>query len=371
MSRTHVTAYLQALAAAVLFGLSAPLAKLLLGEIAPVPLAALLYLGCGLALLGYAAVGRLSGLRTGREAHVTPHDLPWIAGAALAGGVAAPIILLISLRHTSAATASLLLNFEGVATTLVAGLLWAEAIGRRVWAAVAAITLASIVLSWSVGGEWALSAGALGVLAAGTLWGLDNNLMRQVSGKDPVVLAAIKGLAAATISFSIAAATGQALPAAGAALLALLVGSLSYGLSMTLFIGAMRHLGAARTSALYGTAPFAGALLSLLVFPGSAGLMLLLAAPLMILGTVLLLGEQHGHAHQHAGLEHAHAHRHDDEHHDHADDHGLLTEAEAHAHAHVHVTPAHTHDHAPDIHHRHAHLARPSATPNEAGYNRE
>ena len=183
MTRTYFTAYLQALAAAILFGLSAPLAKLLLGEIAPVPLAALLYLGCGLALLSYAAVGRLSGLRTGREAHVTSHDLPWIAGATLAGGVAAPIILLMSLRHTPAATASLLLNFEGVATTLLAGMLWAEAIGRRVWVAVAIITLASIVLSWSVGGEWALSPGALGILAACMLWGLDNNFMRQVSDR--------------------------------------------------------------------------------------------------------------------------------------------------------------------------------------------
>lgn len=355
LSRTHFTAYLQALAAALLFGLSAPLAKLLLGDVAPVPLAALLYLGCGLALAAYAAVGRVSGLRIGREARITPHDLPWIAGATLAGGVAAPIILLISLRFTPAATASLLLNFEAVATTLLAGLLWAEALGRRVWAAVAIITLASIVLSWGGAGLWGVSAGAVGILAACALWGLDNNLMRQVSGKDPVLLAAIKGLAAATISFGIAAVARQALPTAGPALLALLVGGLSYGLSMTLFITAMRHLGAARTSALYGTAPFTGALLSLLIFPGSASLTLLLAAPLMILGTVLLLGEQHGHEHRHDPLEHAHAHRHDDGHHDHGETHDLDAGVTSHAHPHLHPETAHTHGHAPDLHHRHGH----------------
>lgn len=355
MQRSHVSPMLQALLAAVLFGASAPVAKLLLGEVEPVFLAAFLYLGSGLGVLFYKFLfgRRRSGARDD-EARIQGADFGWLAGAVIAGGVAAPILLLFSLRGTAAATASLLLNFESVATTVIAALVFNEAIGRRAVWAILCVTLASIVLSWDSSGQWGISWGAFGVLGACVLWGIDNNLTRNISAKDPLAIVLVKGLGAGTFSFFLAVLLGNELPGMGIVIGALILGSLSYGLSIILFVRAMRSLGAARTSALFGTAPLAGVLLSLILFRETPGLPFVIALPVMVLAALLLLSEQHNHPHIHRAITHEHRHRHDDGHHLH-DHPGMASRSLAHSHIHAHELLEHEHAHLPDIHHRHTH----------------
>jgi len=352
MKSNHLVPTLQALAAALLFGASAPLAKLLLGEVEPIPLAAFLYLGSGFGVLGVRLARRLRK-QTSSEARVTRSDLGWLAGAILAGGVAAPIVLLFSLRATPAATASLLLNFEGVATTLIAFFAFREAMNRRAWLAVGLITVASILLSLNPDAEWGLSLGALGIAGACALWGIDNNCTRQISAKDPLVIVTIKGLAAGTFSLATALALGNRLPEWPAVAGALVLGSLSYGASIALFIFAMRGLGAARTSMLFSTGPVAGVILSIVLLGELPGWLFAVALPLMVVGTLLLVNEKHEHLHTHETLVHEHAHVHGDEHHAHTHEGGVTVERHSHVHSHAGLT--HSHNHMPDLHHRHGH----------------
>jgi drug/metabolite transporter (DMT)-like permease len=350
VKRAQLTPILQALTAAFLFGASAPLSKLLLGQVEPVMLAGLLYLGSAMGLLAVKFSQRFSQRFTGREAQIRRADWAWLAGGILAGGVAAPIILLFSLKITPASTASLLLNFEGVATTLIAALLFREATGRRAWGAVALITLSSALLSVNPLAGWGFSPGALGILAACAFWGIDNNLTRHISARDPLQIVTIKGWGAGLFSVVLALSLGNKFPAPGIILGALLLGSLSYGISIVLFIHALRGLGAARTSALFGTAPLAGILLSMVVFRELPGWIFLVALLLMAFGTLLLVSEQHDHQHAHKMIAHEHAHTHDDGHHDHAE-----ADAESHSHLHEHDDLDHDHQHMPDMHHRHGH----------------
>jgi drug/metabolite transporter (DMT)-like permease len=252
-----------ALLSAALFGASAPLAKLLLGDLEPVLLAALLYLGSGLALLIVKGYRRLRNPGSNIEASLGRSDLPWLAGAILAGGVAAPIVLLFGLRITPAATASLLLNFEALATTLIAALAFRRNRSPGWWA-ILTITVASILLTLQPTAGWGISLGAIGILAACVLWGIDNNLTTNISAKDPLTIVMTKGLVAGSFSLLIALIIGNDPPGWMIVIQALILGSLSYGLSITLFVYAMRGLGAARTSALFGTAPLAGIALSFL-----------------------------------------------------------------------------------------------------------
>ena len=345
---------IQALLAAFLFGASAPLAKLLLDEIEPVPLAAFLYLGSGIGLTIYRGLRRVSAQATDAEAQISKADLLWVIGALLAGGVAAPIVLMFSLRATPAATASLLLNFEGVATAIIAAWAFKEAIGRRVWWAVTLIMLASVILTWNSGGAWGISWGAVGVLGACVLWGLDNNLTRNVSAKDPLATVTIKGLGAGGFSLLLALVLHNPFPRWPTILAAMLLGSISYGLGIVLFILALRGLGAARTGALYGTAPFVGAILSFILFRDQVLPSFIVAFVIMSIGAALLLGEVHAHPHTHPSLQHTHRHRHDDGHHAHQHV-GEVALDTVHAHEHEHEIVEHIHPHAPDIHHRHEH----------------
>lgn len=335
---------LQALLAALFFGASAPVSKFLLGDISPVFLASFLYLGSGTGI----ALTKLTQ-RKGTEAGIQRADVKWLAGAIISGGILAPIVLMVSLQNTPASTASLLLNFEGVGTTLIALLFFKESISRRAWAAILVITLASIFLSTDLSSGFGLSLGALGVILACVLWGLDNNLTRNISGKDPLVIVASKGLVAGTFSFLLAWALGNPFPAAATILGTLVMGFVCYGLSTLLFIRSMRGLGAARTSALYGTAPLAGVLLSIVIFGEIPSVFFILAAILMVGGALLLINESHSHAHVHTAIVHEHSHNHADPMHTHDDSKGI------HSHEHEHPIEEHEHDHMPDIHHRHGH----------------
>jgi drug/metabolite transporter (DMT)-like permease len=335
---------IQALLAALFFGASAPISKLLLGEVPPVLMAAFLYLGSGTGISLIKLYQRLTSNQ--KEAGIKSPDVKWLTGAIVSGGILAPIILMISLKNTPASTASLLLNFEGVGTTLIALFFFRESISRRALAAIVAITLASIFLSTNFQSGFGFSLGALGILLACVLWGVDNNFTRNISAKDPLTIVTWKGLVAGSFSLLLGVGLGQRFPALPTILSILLLGFISYGLSTMLFIYSMRGLGAARTSALYGTAPLAGVLLSILIFKDPLTFLFGIAAVLMIAGALLLANDEHAHFHIHMPVVHEHIHTHEEFHfHEEAD----IT----HSHEHEHPRTEHEHGHMPDIHHRH------------------
>jgi drug/metabolite transporter (DMT)-like permease len=341
---------LQALLAAALFGVSAPLSKALLSEVAPIPMAALLYLGSGVG----SWLMMLFQARDA-EARLVRTDIPWLMGALLAGGVAAPIVLMFSLQVTPAATAALLLNFEGIATALIAALVFRESVGRQTWQSVILIFASSVLLSLELQDEWGFSVGALGILGACILWGIDNTFTRNISGKNPLTIVMTKGLGAGTVSLVLALITRQPLPGVVPFLGALLLGALSYGVGITIYIHALRGLGAARTGALYSTAPFIGMGFSFAIFREAPDLRFVVAFVVMVVGTWLLVAEKHEHRHEHPAMAHEHRHRHDDGHHSHLHTIGTASGDGYHSHTHQHETQDHQHAHTPDIHHRHRH----------------
>lgn len=342
--KTNLSYILQALAAALFFGASAPIAKLLLGDVPPVLMAAFLYLGSGTGITLIKLYQRAT--RNQKEAGIRRPDAGWLAGAIVSGGILAPIILMISLKNTPASTASLLLNFEGVGTTLIALLFFRESISRRALSAILIITLASIFLSTDFSSGFGLSLGALGVILACVLWGVDNNFTRNIAAKDPLTIVAWKGLIAGSFSLLLGLGLGQQLPEFRLILRILMLGFISYGLSTMLFIYSMRGLGAARTSALYGTAPLAGVLLSIVIFKDPVTILFVLAALLMMVGAYWLANEEHAHFHIHMPVVHEHRHSHDEF-------HGHDGHNEVHSHEHEHPHTKHEHGHMPDIHHRH------------------
>jgi drug/metabolite transporter (DMT)-like permease len=346
---------LLAIAAAILYGASAPISKSLLGSIDPLPLAAFLYIGSGLGSWLLLAIRNRHQQNHIVEERLSKPDIPWLIGAIFAGGVAAPILLLLGLDQAPASTASLLLNFETVATALLAYLLFREAVGKRIFFAVGLITFASILLTWN-DGAWGFSLGSLAIVAACFLWGLDNNLTRNISGKDPLMIVGIKGICAGGFSLILTLALKIPIPTVSTSLTALLVGAICYGLSIQLFILALRGLGSARSGALFGTAPFAGAILSLVFFNEIPPSFFWIAFPIMGAGAWLMLSEEHGHEHTHANFEHAHSHHHQEEHHlhNHSGETGKLHGN--HSHLHRHANLKHCHAHSPDLHHRHDHL---------------
>ncbi len=342
------TAIGYALAAAALFGVSTPLAKQLLDGVAPVALAGLLYAGswAGLSLWLWLRPSRPGGPL------VEPGGWPWLASAILCGGVVAPVCLMLGLARTPATTASLLLNLEGVFTTALAWFLFREHFDRRIAFGMALILGGSVLLSWT-GGTLTLPVGSLLIALACAAWGLDNNLTQKVSHADAVRLAALKGLVSAIVNLSLAAWLGQHWPDAPVVAGALIVGFAGYGLSLALFVVALRHLGTARTGAYFSTAPFIGALVSVTWLGEAMSGLLLPATALMACGVYLHLTERHVHAHHHDAMAHSHRHTHD-VHHRHTHPPGT-DEREPHAHWHEHEPLTHAHTHYPDVHHRHDH----------------
>lgn len=341
-----------ALAAAALFGASTPLAKLLVGQMPPVLLAGLLYLGsgAGLALLW---VVRSRVLGTSSEASLRAADVPWLAGAIVSGGVIGPVLLMIGLSLTPGSTSSLLLNMEGVFTAALAWIVFRENYDSRVMLGMAAIVLGGVVLSWGGAMELHGWLGPVAVAGACLAWAVDNNLTRKVSGGDPVQVACLKGGLAGATNLLIALSLGARLPAPLTVAAAGAVGFLGYGLSLACFVLSLRHLGTARTGAYFSTAPFIGAILSLVLLRDTITLPLLAAAALMGLGVWLHLTERHVHDHIHDEIDHNHRHDHD-EHHEHEHPGGLAA-VESHAHRHRHAPVRHAHPHYPDLHHDHVH----------------
>lgn len=335
-----------ALGAAALFGASTPAAKLLLRDLSPLMLSALLYLGAAIALSAY----RLLAFES-REAQITRRDLPSIGGIIFFGGMLGPILMFFGLQRLSALTGSLLLNLEGPFTALIAVGLLREHLGRREMFAAATIMLGGMLVSFQpghIGGNWI---GAVEIAGACLSWSIDNNLTQRVSLRDPVSVARIKTLAAGCCVLVIALWENRSFPAATSLIYAGTVGALCYGFSIVLAVKALRALGAVREAAHFATAPFVGALLSIVVFRELPNLFELAGAVLMMAGVMVLLRERHGHRHAHGALFHEHLHVHD-EHHQHYHDGPV---PEPHSHAHNHLPLTHDHVHVSDSHHRHEH----------------
>ncbi|HYD63167.1 MAG TPA: DMT family transporter [Noviherbaspirillum sp.] len=346
-----------ALLAAVLFGASTPFAKLLTGETPPVLLAGLLYAGSGLGLSAWLLLRRLARSTPSESGSITAGDLPWLAGAILSGGIIGPVLLMAGLSIVPASSASLLLNMEGVLTALLAWFVFREQFDRRIFIGMLLIIAGGVLLSWDGGSpspDSSLSWGALGIVAACLCWAIDNNLTRKVSASDAVQIAALKGLVSGLVNLVFAfvwlelplpdplriAATGA-------------VGFAGYGLSLVLFVLALRHLGTARTGAYFSAAPFVGAAISLVMLGEQPDGVFWVAAAMMAVGIWLHLTESHGHEHTHEHMFHAHPHFHD-AHHQHAHDFPWDGK-EPHTHPHEHAPLTHSHPHFPDIHHRHKH----------------
>ncbi len=367
-----------ALASALLFGASTPLAKQLLDQVPPLLLGGLLYLGAGLGLLLY----RLLRDRGWRHPGLHGHDWGWLGAAIAIGGVIGTATLMFGLQLSSAASASLLLNLEAVFTALLAWLVFREHASRRVVTGMLAIVAGGLLLAWPTDpaatatsaataaltgtgaallapSAWAAASaawlGPLLVALACLCWAIDNNLTRKVAAADAVFIAGSRGLVAGLVSSGAALALGAAWPATGPALAAMLVGLLGYGVSLVLFVLALRGLGTARASAYFATAPFIGVALSLLLLGEATTWLFWLAGLLMAVGVWLHLGERHAHLHQHEAQEHEHWHAHD-AHHAHTHEAGTGPEILlGHRHWHRHEPLTHRHPHYPDAHHQHRH----------------
>jgi drug/metabolite transporter (DMT)-like permease len=342
---------LAALGAALLFGSGTPLSKKLLASVDPWLLAGLLYLGSGLGLSLYRALRRQAPV-----AKLSRAEWPWFAGAIAAGGILAPVLLMFGLRAIPASNAALLLNSEAVFTALLAWFAFRENFDRRIAAGMAAILVGAAELSWPQEVRLASLWPALAILGACFAWGVDNNLTRKVSLADATWIAAVKGLIAGSVNLTLAFTVARGSlpwPPLPSVVGALLVGSLTYGVSLSLFVLALRHLGTARTAAYFSIAPFFGALLALILLGEPLTTSLLIAGALMAVGVWLHLTERHVHEHHHEALEHEHEHVHDAHHqHSHAEP---VSPDTKHTHRHRHTPMTHTHAHFPDAHHRHDH----------------
>ncbi|MEM5389282.1 DMT family transporter [Paraburkholderia phymatum] len=354
---TRHSAAFTAILAAVLFGATTPFAKALLGALSPFMVAGLFYLGSGVGLAIAILFRRLQRGHSQSVGHPEAHpmplaEVPWLIGAIAAGGMAGPALLMFGLNATPAATTSLLLNLEGVFTALIAWVVFRENVDAQVFTGMVAIVAGGVLLSWQPG-EGGPGAGALLVAGACLCWAIDNNLTRKVSNNDAMIIACIKGLVAGSVNTGIALLSGAAVPGAGLIVASMTAGFAGYGVSLVLFVIALRHLGSARTGAYFSVAPLFGVAISFSLWPERPPLFFWIAAALMALGIWLHLRERHVHEHTHDILEHNHRHRHD-EHHQHAHDFDW-DGSEPHTHPHRHARITHTHAHFPDIHHRHQH----------------
>ena len=302
-----------ALGAALLFGISTPFAKLLLGEASPWLLAGLLYLGSGIGLWVLRTLWRRP------RTLIALGERVWLITAIVMGGAVAPVLLLWGLARMPASGAALLLNAESVFTALIAWFVFRENFDRRIALGMLAIVAGALVLSWPGDARFNTALPALAVLGACLAWALDNNLTRRVSLADPTFIAMAKGLVAGSVNLALAVAIGTQIPAAGVVLASLALGFVSYGVSLTLFVTALRDLGTARSGAYFATAPFAGALIAIVLLGEPLSAPFFAAAGLMALGVWLHLTEHHSHLHTHEPIEHTHEHVHD-AHHEHAHD---------------------------------------------------
>lgn len=348
---TFLSGYSLAIAAALLFGISTPLAKLLLRQAQPWMLAGLLYLGSGLGLAAYYYINKIMHKANPEGAALRGSDWIWLSGPILFGGIAAPVLLMQGLLNCSASLSALLLNLEGVLTILIAWFVFKEHIDRRTGLGMILIIVGCTSLSLGSGGGHTSGWGVLAIVGACLCWALDNNLTRMIAASDPVFISMVKGCVAGSVNIVIAISLGGKFPAFSLVLAVALIGLICYGISLIAFILALRQVGTARTAALFSIAPFFGAMIAITFFGEPATPRLLLAAFSMGIGVLLLLTESHRYSHHHEWLVHEHRHTHDEQHrheHDHA---AKIVEPHCHLHEHEPLALAHY----PELHHRHSH----------------
>lgn len=343
-TKNIATAY--AILAAALYAINIPFSKLLLKQVEPTMMAAFLYLGAGVGLFIYGLLTKSKE----KAAPLTKKELPYTIGMIVLD-IAAPILLMFGLRLTSSANASLLNNFEIVATSLIAFFVFKEALSKRLTIAIILVTLASITLSFEGEGSFQFNSGSLLVLGAACCWGLENNCTRMLSSKSSVQITTLKGIFSGLGSLVIALCIGENIPGVVWILAAMVLGFVAYGLSINFYIKAQKDLGAAKTSAYYSIAPFLGVSFSFLLFAEKPGIQFFAGLAIMVIATVLMVKDtislQHDHEHEHF---HTHEHSHDGVTHSHEHSH-------VHSHNHIHGEDesAHSHDHGNDIPHIHDH----------------
>ena len=339
-----------AIFSAALFGVSPVLCKMVMGEMSPAFLAGLLYLGSGIALQILLFVQRRNSFRELKR--VSPRNRLKLSGAVLSGGVIAPLFLAYGIKYGDASQVTLLLNLETVATTFIAWLIFREYIGPRVWSGKILILIAASIIVFKPEDVISFSTSGILVVLACIFWGLDNNLTREVVELSSTALACIKGFVAGFFNILLAlfffsgSATG--LQVAGT----MTIGALSYGLSLVLFVDALRKIGSARTVTFFSIGPFIGTLLSVVMLGESPSTHFWVSASLMLAGILILCSEKHRHMHTHEAVTHQHNHT-QDEHHRHP--HDYMNSSIPHDHLHSHESLTHIHGHWPDIHHRHPH----------------
>lgn len=345
-----------ALSSALLFGAITPLSKVLLCEIHPLLLAGLFYLGSGLGLTVFCIIRAYRTKSNKKELSFARVDLCWLAGAIVTGGMLAPVLLLFALQSAQASTTSLFLNLESIFTALVAWFVFKENFDKKLVLGMFSIFAGGVLLSLDSSGKM-LGLSSLLISLACLAWAIDNNCTSMISANDAVVIACCKGLCAGIVNTILALIVGAVLPSPAVLMQALLIGFIGIGISLALFVTALRYIGAARAGAYFAFAPFFGAAFSILLLHEQFGILFILSAAFMALGLYLHLSEKHGHEHLHEELNHKHWHIHDEHHqHEHADGaHPHLDGKGGHVHFHEHAALMHSHTHFPDLHHRHDH----------------
>ena len=341
-------ATLYAVAAAALYAINVPASKLLLEHVAPTMMASFLYLGAGAGLFLYGLMAKIQGKGESAE-RLTKKELPYTMAMILLD-IAAPIFLMYGIRSSNAANVSLINNFEIVATSIIALVIFKEMISKRLWIAISLVTVASVILSFEGAGAFEFNAGSLFVFAACLCWGFENNCTRMISNKSSIEIVIIKGTFSGIGSLIVAFWMGERLPAIQWLLCVLLLGFVAYGLSIHFYIRAQKELGAAKTSAYYSIAPFLGVLFGILILGERPGAQFYIALVIMVVSTYFMIRDsielQHTHEHDHT---HTHEHCHGEMLHIHEHTH-------THTHIHIHGDDGSTHEHLHEtMPHEHTH----------------
>ena len=312
MDKQKKTAILYALLAAVFYAINVPISKILLKDVGPTTMAALLYLGAG---IGIGILSLFNKKDREKSERLSKKDLPFVIGMIVLD-IVAPIFLMLGISYGSSANASLLGNFEIVATTVITLFIFKEAVSKRLWAAIALITLSSILLSFEGTDSFNFSYGSLFVLAATVCWGFENNCTRNISSKSTYEIVVLKGIFSGLGALVIALIKRESMPGIWYIGAALILGFVAYGLSIFLYVRAQNVLGAAKTSAYYAVAPFVGAFLSFVVLREQLSWMYFIALIVMLGGSALVVADtlirhhihehQHTFTHTHDGTTHTH-----------------------------------------------------------------
>lgn len=347
--KTKNIATIYAISAAALYAVNVPVSKLLLNHVGETIMAAFLYLGAGIGLLLYGSIEKIVKKEKKQE-RLTKKELPYTA-AMVVLDIIAPILLMFGIARTNSANVSLLNNFEIVATSIIALVIFKEVISHKLWLAIFMVTIASVILSFEGQGAFVINEGSLFVLGACICWGFENNCTKMISNKSSTEIVVIKGCFSGMGSFLIALLLGESIPELRWIFAILLLGFIAYGLSIKFYIMAQQQLGAAKTSAYYSIAPFLGVAFSLLLLGERPAMQFYAAMLIMAVSTVVMVKDsvrlQHTHEHEHT---HTHEHRHGDIVHTHEHTH-------RHTHLHIHEESSERHEHRHDdlTGHEHSH----------------